>query len=482
MRFKLSNKIKGILSVSLANFLSLGVSLLTSFILPLFLSVKEYGYWQLFVMYSGYVGFFAFGFNDGVHLHYAGENYDKEIFPKFSAFRKMLSWITIVETLVFGGIILFLSEDNNDRYLILLLTVLNIIPVIINGYFTYINQSTMRFKQYSRASILERIIFLALMLVMLIAGSRNTVQYIIAYTFSRYFVIAYNFFSSREIFVTPALSLRPLKKEIIRNFRNGFALMIAGILNGSIIVVSRIVVESRFGIEEFGMFSFALHTLVVASQFITAIASVFYPILKRSSQYELKEIYCNFDRVTTILSAILLISYYAAALLINLMYHRYIAVLNYLFVVYPLFIFQCKSNLLIINIFKVHESTKKLILTNLLAIIINIICVAAAYTVFQSVSAIAVATLIGYILWYYICQIIVCREENWDMRVDMFSDVLITLAFILTNHFSNKLMRNEFKQILVGLFIYLIFLGLLTLVYKKKYKEIICQTAIILKD
>ena len=46
MKYRLSSKVKGIARVSFANLLSLAVSLITSFLLPYFISVEDYGYWQ----------------------------------------------------------------------------------------------------------------------------------------------------------------------------------------------------------------------------------------------------------------------------------------------------------------------------------------------------------------------------------------------------------------------------------------------------
>ena len=58
-KYRISSKIKGIARVSTANLISLGVSLITSFVLPYFISVEDYGYWQLFILYA--LGSFPLG-------------------------------------------------------------------------------------------------------------------------------------------------------------------------------------------------------------------------------------------------------------------------------------------------------------------------------------------------------------------------------------------------------------------------------------
>ncbi|SRR5216684_906840 len=46
------------------------------FLIPRLATVEEYGYWRLFLLYAGYVGFLHFGFADGALLRWAGRTLD----------------------------------------------------------------------------------------------------------------------------------------------------------------------------------------------------------------------------------------------------------------------------------------------------------------------------------------------------------------------------------------------------------------------
>ena len=50
-------------------------SILTSLVLPKFLGVEDYAYWQLFLLYSSYSGFALLGLNDGIYLRLGGKRY-----------------------------------------------------------------------------------------------------------------------------------------------------------------------------------------------------------------------------------------------------------------------------------------------------------------------------------------------------------------------------------------------------------------------
>ena len=65
------------------------------FVVPKLISVEDYGYWRMFGLYAGYVGFLHFGFADGALLRWAGrpmEEFHHEIAPAV----KYLFWQHVV--------------------------------------------------------------------------------------------------------------------------------------------------------------------------------------------------------------------------------------------------------------------------------------------------------------------------------------------------------------------------------------------------
>ena len=61
----------------LAQGISLVMGVIQSLLVPKLLGVTQYGYWQLFIFYIGYVGFFHLGLNDGVYLINGGKSRDE---------------------------------------------------------------------------------------------------------------------------------------------------------------------------------------------------------------------------------------------------------------------------------------------------------------------------------------------------------------------------------------------------------------------
>ena len=70
-------------------------STLQVFLIPRLISVEDYGYLRLFVLYAGYVGFLHLGFSDGALLRWAGRplgEFRHEVMPslKFLACQQLL--------------------------------------------------------------------------------------------------------------------------------------------------------------------------------------------------------------------------------------------------------------------------------------------------------------------------------------------------------------------------------------------------------
>ncbi|HFR3408373.1 TPA: hypothetical protein ACHU7V_001771, partial [Streptococcus suis] len=106
---KIFNILKNFGYVISSNLLTLIVSSVVILILPKVIGVNEYGYWQLYTFYLTYIGFFHFGWCDGIYLKFGGENYsdlDKKYFASqvssFIIFQSIISLLSIIASLLFS--------------------------------------------------------------------------------------------------------------------------------------------------------------------------------------------------------------------------------------------------------------------------------------------------------------------------------------------------------------------------------------------
>ena len=172
----MNSKVKGILknfSYSFAaNITSTLISMVLVAFVPKLLGQTEYSYWQLYVFYTGYVGFFHFGLADGIYLRYGGKEYDEVPKPLFHFQFWTLVCCEILLAIVMSLFVVFLIP-NSDKILILLLTALCCVLVLPRTMLQYVLQGTNRIKEYARNLMIEKVIYGSLVVIVLALGFRN---------------------------------------------------------------------------------------------------------------------------------------------------------------------------------------------------------------------------------------------------------------------------------------------------------------------
>src|SRR5581483_9894135 len=86
------------------------------FVVPKLISVRDFGYWRLFALYAGYVGFLHFGFADGALLRWAGRPF-ADIHHEIRPALKYLFWqhvavlgpVCVLAVVLFPGPLRFIA-------------------------------------------------------------------------------------------------------------------------------------------------------------------------------------------------------------------------------------------------------------------------------------------------------------------------------------------------------------------------------------
>ena len=115
--------------------------------------------------------------------------------------------------------------------------------------------------------------------------------------------------------------------------------------------------------------------------------------------------------------------------------------------------------------------------------LLNITFSWVAFALFHTVGAIALATLLAYLVWYYLCQIWIYRSNRWTLSISVFFDAALTGVFIAINGLVSLWIDGGlYWQLLVGCGAYLGFLLLAYLLGRQPIRHAIRCTLQILKD
>ena len=154
-----------------SNLLSLLVSTLVILVVPKLIGVDEYGYWQLYLFYTTYVGIFHLGWFDGIYLRYGGVNYkdiDKGLFNSQFFMSFILEMCFAFAIFLVG----FLNYDPNQGYIIIM-TGIAMVFMNMGQFFMYILQITNQINRYSMFNVINRLVYLVFIVVALAIGVRD---------------------------------------------------------------------------------------------------------------------------------------------------------------------------------------------------------------------------------------------------------------------------------------------------------------------
>ena len=151
-----------------ANIILVFIRAIYVFILPKFITVEDFGYWQLYFLYTAFMPFCHLGLVEGIYLRKGGIRYEeldkREI-------RSQLITIFFMSVICISILLLFTSNfinDENKRYIfyILCITVLISLPRML---FSGVLQMTGLIKQDSCALLSEILVsFIGVVIIILL--------------------------------------------------------------------------------------------------------------------------------------------------------------------------------------------------------------------------------------------------------------------------------------------------------------------------
>lgn len=372
MNIKALSFIKNMSYTISSNLLSLMVSTLVILIVPKLIGIEEYGYWQLYIFYSSYVGFLHFGWNDGIYLRYGGYEYDKldkKLF--FSQLVSLFSIQIIIGILICGFSNLYVVDTNRN----FIIKMVAIAMVLLNTrvMLLYIIQATNRIKEYARITMFDKIVYITLIFVFLILGVRDFKLMIFADLIGKYVSLVYSMISCKEIVFNEISYLCCTVKETITNISVGIKLMFANIASMLIIGIVRFGIERTWDVGTFGKVSLTLSISNMMMIFINAVGVIMFPILRRTNQERLPSIYLIMRDFLMVLSLGALILYYPLKTVIAAWLPQYAESLLYMALLFPIFIYEGKMSLLINTYLKTLRREKVMLQINIITMLISLI-------------------------------------------------------------------------------------------------------------
>lgn len=408
----------------LAQGISFVLGIVSNLILPNAMGVLQYGYWQVYLFYLGYIMLFCLGFNDGLYLKYGNLNYNELNFQKLrSAMRIFIFIITVLSVLLF--FLSFLENDKNKTFAFCAIS-LNLLIVGVNNTLLTILQFTNRIKLNSVLYISNRVIFIGFVIILMLVGYVDFKFIITADIITKVLLLVINIYKSKELFIGSADNCLIGFMEYCENVIVGIKLMLANIVGSILLGIGRFIVERYLTIESFSLYSFATTLSFFALTFISVASISLYPLLKRLPEEKLPNFYIDLNRLLCIVLFILLAGYYPLYYFIYFQFTAYTGIFEYFYLLFIIIVSQGKMQFVINTYYKVLREEKAMLFANLSGIIVALIAIVPAFYFTRSIFAIVTGTTITLIWRCYASEIYLKKK----MGIKGYKNILVELMMM----------------------------------------------------
>ena len=456
---KILKSIIGVLTSNISNILA---GIIVGFIIPKVISVEGFGFYKTFTLYLTYIGLFSLGIIDGIALEYGGvdyENYDKKFF------RSIFRWYLIIHLFWLVLIILIglIIQDANYSFIMIMVGIYMLFSNVV-GYFQQISQITQRFKEYSVAKMIQSGMKLlgGIIVIAIYYLTKQHVDYriyISLVTFGFVIVSLGYLCIYKEIVLGDYMSLRETRLSLIQLMKVGFPLIFANLCATLILSIDRQFVNLLFTNEEYAIYAFAYNLLSVVTVATSAVSTVLYPVLKRTTNDTLQS---NFDNLVGLILVFvfgMLILYFPLCWFIPWFLPKYENSLIIFRIIFPGLAISSSITVVMHNYYKTLGDNIIYFKKSLIVLAISAVANIIAYYAFRSTEAISIASIITMVFWYLFIENYFVNKFGYNRKKNLFYMIIIMSGFYIVTSIQNWFLSGT---------IYIIFFTSITLIVQNK--------------
>ncbi len=410
----------------LVNIFTLLVSVLLGFFIPRFLSVETYSNYRTYCLYSSYVGIFHLGFINGIYLKYGSFDYKDLPKSRFRTYTLLLVVSQVIVQIVLIGT-LIIVKGITGLISPFLFVVIIVFFSNINIYFTLINQFTKRFRLDMLIQLFQNVIMAIGFSLLLFKKVDNYIPYLVIVVISNIFALIVSLIFNTELFLGKINDYKGIFKETIERISCGFPIMIGEFMGIFIVTIDVLIVNLFFSIIHFSIYSFAYSVITFLFQLTAVIAKFIFPYLKRMPFEKQKKMYDQIKLYILVFSSMVAGLSLLFGLIIPWLIPKYADSVNIVKILGISVIIRGVQELVCGNFFKALNNVKAFAKVYVFALVLAVTSDIIAFLVFGTTTAIAIASVITFCLWYLVSDIILQRKmEISNMLSNGF--MLITIA------------------------------------------------------
>ncbi|WP_214824794.1 hypothetical protein [Exiguobacterium sp. s28] len=423
----------------LSNIITLLVSALGVLVVPKLLSIEGYGYWQLYLFYVAYVGFTHLGLNDGIYLKYGGKDYEelnKRIFStKF--------YFLVILQIFFVSLIYVITNfyvSNDERRFIWYSISSAMLFTNLTYMLLFILQATNRIKDYAKAIILGKLLFLIFLLILIFFVNNKSFQHIILIDlFSKGLMFFYTIYLCRDIVTSKVTLTVKVIKEVLDNIKIGALLMYSNIASLLIIGIVRFGIEKNWDVATFAKVSLTLSLSSFLMIFINTLSIVIFPLLRRITERELKSIYFVIRDFLMIILLIFLLITYPLMNIFSIWLPKYSDAIKYMAFLLPICIYEGKMSLLVNTYLKTLRKEKVMFKINLISLIFSVCLTTITTLVIKDLTLAVLSITVIFAFRSILSEVVLSSILNVSIAKDIILETFLVIVFVSITWYLNTI-------------------------------------------
>jgi O-antigen/teichoic acid export membrane protein len=364
------------------------------FLIPKIVTISDYGYWRLFLLYASYAGILHLGIADGALLRWAGKPFEEfrcEILPSM----KHLFWLNLATIAPLLLLLAFVLPIN-----------LRFIAMAVLGFSLVYNLATLlqfglQAARQFRPVAISTVAPFGLLLIFVVArgpfSAPSFRELVVFYVAAWGLTLCWLFRKARPLPRVGTMSAAPLGKMLVWA---GWPVLLANISFALVQRLDRFVVSWTAGIQNFAQYSLAGSALAVPVLAIQAVYKVLFPHLAAVEPERRPQIYHSVSRLLLLAWVLLLPYYFVLAAFVARLLPGYLPSLPVARVLLLGIVFLADLQILHASLSYVHGRQRRFLMLTVGALLLGLALTMFSALVLHSLVALAVSEVITLGVWW----------------------------------------------------------------------------------
>ncbi len=372
------------------------------FVIPRLVSVEQFGYWRMFLLYTGYVGLLHLGFLEGALLSWGGES----LSTIHQQLRPALKFVVLQQILItVMGALLCLVFLSPAFWLVFMAVLIFAIVQNTTGVLLFAFQAARKFRMVAVAVLFPPGAFLALAVASHIVKVDDYRVLIASYILGWTCLLIFLWLRLQPLSRTSSLSAAVIARQFITS---GWPIMLSSLAYCIVQSADRIVVSATTSIYGFAQYSLAASIMAVPIAAIAAVSRVSFPHLAAIHPQYHQSTYHRATVLAFLCWSFSVPYYFVVDRLVRYVLPKYIEGLPYAKILLCGAAFIGSIQILQLSFSNIYRRQRQFLIWASGAVLTSLLLALVAAVQLRSLEGVAASQVVSVLIWWQI--------NEWNLR------------------------------------------------------------------